>query len=331
MVSTPVTSVVIVAHNEAAVLGRCLRGLLDQAEPGEFEVVVVPNGCTDDTAGIAREFPGVRVLELAEPGKSAALNAGDRMVTGFPRIYLDADIVLTTSAARALTTAVTGSGAATATATATGGGAGAGAAGPAGAAGVLAAAPRRILDTAGRPLPVRAYYAVNRRLPAFRNALFGRGAVALSASGRARFDRFPDQFADDLFLDSLFGPGEKREVPTAATVVATPLRTRDLLRRLTRLRAGNRALRATGAARVRRSRPASWLLDVVLPRPWLLPAGLCYAALTVAAALAAQRASARTNWGRDDSTRKPDGATPEPGGTTPEPGTRPARRQGVAG
>ncbi|RKR88054.1 glycosyltransferase involved in cell wall biosynthesis [Micromonospora pisi] len=276
------TSVVIAAHNEAAVLPRCLRQLLDGAEPGEFEVVVVANGCTDATAELARSIPGVQVLELVEASKSAALNAGDAAATRFPRIYLDADIPLSADGARKLAAATTA---------APGGG------------GLLAAAPARRLDTTGRPLLVRAYYAVNSRLPAFRDALFGRGAIVLSAAGRARFDRFPDQIADDLFLDSLFEVGEKREVAEVTLVVATPRRTGDLLRRLGRVRAGNTAMRATDT-RVRRARRASWLVDVVLPRPWLLPAGVCYAALTIAAGISSRRAS-QGAWGRDESSRVP--------------------------
>lgn len=280
------TSVVIAAHNEAAVLPRCLHRLLDGAAPDEFEVLVVANGCTDTTAALARSVPGVQVVELVEASKSAALNAGDTVATRFPRIYLDADIELSAAGARALAAAVggpTGSGTAT--------------------SGVLlAAAPSRKLDTTGRPLLVRAYYAVNSRLPAFRDALFGRGAIALSAAGRARFDRFPDLVADDLYLDSLFQVGEKREIVAVTTVVATPRQTRDLLRRLGRVRAGNAAMRASDTS-VRRARRASWLVDVVLPRPWLLPAGVCYAALTVAAGIAARRTATQRNWGRDESSR----------------------------
>ncbi|MEE6257785.1 glycosyltransferase [Plantactinospora sonchi] len=275
------TSVVIAAHNEAAVLGRTLRTLLADAGPGEFEVVVVANGCTDGTADLARSVPGVTVLELPEAGKPGALNAGDAAVTGFPRIYLDADIGLDAAAVRALAAALDGPG-------------------------VLAAAPGRRLDTTGRPLLVRAYYAINRRHPAYRNALFGRGAIALSAAGRARFGRFPDVVADDLFLDSQFTDAEKREVTSVATVVATPRRTVDLLRRLGRVRAGNATLRA-GDDQVRPARRTSWLVDVVLPRPWLLPAGVCYAGLTVLAAASARRPGTRERWGRDESSRRPEG------------------------
>ncbi|HEY8473937.1 MAG TPA: glycosyltransferase family 2 protein [Natronosporangium sp.] len=270
-------SVVIAAHNEAAVLGRCLDALLDDGGDG-LDVTVVANGCTDDTAAVARARPGVRVVELAEASKPAALNAGDAAAVGFPRVYLDADIVLPAAAVRQLAAAVAGDGPA------------------------LAAMPRRQLVLTGRPLLVRGYYAVHSRLPVFATGLFGRGAIALSATGRRRFDRFPDIIADDLFLDSQFTAAEKREVPAVAAQVATPLRTRDLVRRLARVRAGNARLRAA-APGVRPAARLSWLRDVVLRRPWLAPAAVCYVSLTVLAALLARRQTRAGAWGRDDSSR----------------------------
>jgi hypothetical protein len=194
--------------------------------------------------------------------------------------------------------------------------------------------PRRKLDLTGRPLLVRAFFAVNSRLPAYDRALFGRGAIALSAEGRARFDTFPSVIADDLYLDSLFSYDEKREVGAVVSTVATPRRTRDLVRRLVRVRAGNAAMRAASAAGsvpglagsgpdraghpgrpasaaspappgVRSSARSSWLRDVVLPRPWLWPAGACYAAITVTAALTAKRRGSAVDWGRDESSRQP--------------------------
>lgn len=271
-------SVVIAAHNEAAVLGRCLDALLSGAAPGELDVTVVANGCTDETATVAAGRPGVRVLERVEPGKAAALNAGDAVAVGYPRVYLDADIVLPAGALRTLAGALAGE--------------------------VHAVVPRRQLELRGRPLLIRAYYAVNSRMPVYERALFGRGVIALSAEGRARFDRFPDVVADDLYLDSLFSPAEKRQVDAVPARIATPRRTRDLVRRLARVRAGNAAIRAASAA-VRPAARSSWLRDVVLPRPWLLPAGVCYAAITLVAAARARRAPAGGgNWGRDESSRE---------------------------
>ncbi len=53
------------AHNEAAVIERCLGAILADAPPGTPEIIVVCNGCTDDTAARARKFgAGVTVIEL---------------------------------------------------------------------------------------------------------------------------------------------------------------------------------------------------------------------------------------------------------------------------
>ncbi|MFE9691040.1 glycosyltransferase [Micromonospora sp. NPDC005806] len=280
------TSIVVAAHNERAVIGRCLDALLAEATPDEFDVTVVANGCTDETAAIAAARPGVRVIELAEAGKPAALNTGDEAARGFPRIYLDADVVLSTQAVRAIAAALDGP--------------------------HLAATVRRELDLTGRPLLVRAYFGIHRQLPVFRDGLFGRGVIGLSEAGRRRFDRFPALVADDLFLDSLFGAAEKRQVDTVSSRVATPRRTRDLVRRLSRVRGGNSAMRAAAdqgqvAATVRPAARLSWLRDVVLPRPWLAPAALCYVAITVLAALSAQSdRNGAAGWARDDSSRQED-------------------------
>ncbi|WP_434318700.1 glycosyltransferase [Leifsonia sp. P73] len=75
-------SVVIAAHDEEAVLGACLRSLLSEGVERD-RIVVVANGCSDRTAEVARDH-GVVVVEREEPGKAAALNAGDAVAHGFP-------------------------------------------------------------------------------------------------------------------------------------------------------------------------------------------------------------------------------------------------------
>jgi len=262
-------SIVIAAHNEEAVIGGTLDSVLGQCAQGSIDIVVSANGCTDGTA-VAATRPGVVVIDRREPGKAAALNAGDLAATGFPRIYLDADILVPPGGIDAVATRLSA------------------------APHVLAVVPRRRLDTAGRPWPVRAYFAINERLPAYRNGLFGRGMIGLSEEGRARFGTFPAVIADDLFLDSRFSDAEKAEVEAVEVVVGTPFTTRDLIRRLVRVRRGNAQLRAAaGSGRVGvLVRPAdrwAWLRDVVIPHPRLLPSVVPYLGITVIAGLLARR------------------------------------------
>ncbi|MBB5786255.1 glycosyltransferase [Jiangella mangrovi] len=277
-------SVVIAAHNEANVIGRCLDALAAQRFSEPIDVVVSANGCTDDTAALAAR-PGVTVVDRAEAGKPAALDAGDQVATGFPRVYLDADIVVPPDGIATLVARF----------------------------GVLprplAVVPRRRVNTTGRPWPVKAYFSINDRHPAFRTGLFGRGMIALSEEGRARFETFPALIADDLFLDSRFSAAEKAEMSEVEVVVEAPRTTRDLLRRLVRVRRGNAQLRAAAARGeldlpVRPADRWAWLREVVLREPRRAPAAVPYLVITVAAALLARRpAKDGDAWGRDDSTR----------------------------
>ena len=274
-------SVVIAAYNEASVIGRCLEALA--ADDGGLEVVVVPNGCSDSTADVARSFAGVGVIELTEAGKAGALNAGDEAAGSFPRAYLDADMSVGRADLERLFDVLRDGHA-------------------------LAVAPQREVAAAGCPLLVRAYFAVHRHLPVMANSLFGRGIVVLSEQGRALFTTFPDLVADDLFLDGLFGPGEKRVVEDVVSVVLAPRRTSDLYRRLVRVRRGNTAMRARAGTQgvpvgVTQSDRTAFL-RVVGRRPWLAPAACCYAALTLAASWAARRGNGSA-WARDESTRSP--------------------------
>ena len=135
----------------------------------------------------------------------------------------------------------------------------------------------------------------------------------VSEAGRAEFQQFPDETADDLFLDALFAPHASVVVDTVSNVIEAPFTTRDLLRRLIRVRRGNRRLRLAQLPRAAGTQPVqvraadrwSWLRDVVLIRPWWAPAGMVYAALTICAAWQARRPIDEATWGRDESTRRP--------------------------
>jgi hypothetical protein len=154
---------------------------------------------------------------------------------------------------------------------------------------------------------VRAYFSINERLPAFTDGLFGRGMITLSAEGRARFGEFPEMVADDLFLDSLFLPGEKVTVPAVEVTVEAPFTRDDLMRRLIRVRRGNSEMREAARSgdvdvSVRRSDKRAWL-HIVVREPRLLLAAIPYVVITMAAARRARRTASSSDWGRDESTR----------------------------
>ncbi len=86
-------SIVIPALNESKLLPGCLQSLQNQDYAGEYEIIVVDNGSTDDTADIARSF-GVRVIPC--PDKRSVIyarQAGADVAGGDIIIQADADTV----------------------------------------------------------------------------------------------------------------------------------------------------------------------------------------------------------------------------------------------
>jgi glycosyltransferase involved in cell wall biosynthesis len=88
-------SVIIPAYNAAATIDVCLESVLAQSTGEEFEIIVVDDGSTDDTAEIAGGYPGVRVLWQENAGASAARNLGAREARGWILCFIDADCVAT--------------------------------------------------------------------------------------------------------------------------------------------------------------------------------------------------------------------------------------------
>ena len=290
-------SVVVPAYNEQAVIARCLRPLAPLVADGSLELVVVCNGCTDETAGIARSIAGVRVVELPVGAKPAALRAGELAVAALPRIYLDADVVLSAEAAVAvlvrLRTPVAG--AASDTSAAQNGSDG----------GVCAARPPVRFATDGCAWPVRRYYRARARIPAVLGSLWGAGVYALSAAGRGRFVEFPDVVADDLWVDQLFAPEEVEIVACGPVTVTAPRRTMDLLAVLSRTYRGKAEHHRRGRqeARETSSQTMRDLRRLARQGPDALVDAAVYTTMAAVGRLWS-RARRRTGWERDESSRQ---------------------------
>ncbi|WP_094447819.1 glycosyltransferase [Rhizobium sp. N4311] len=90
-------SVIIPTHNRAAML-RSLLSKLDAQRDGTppFEVLVVADGCEDDTSTMLSSLPTrfpLRTLTLPGVGPALARNAGSQVASGRLLIFLDDDIV----------------------------------------------------------------------------------------------------------------------------------------------------------------------------------------------------------------------------------------------
>jgi glycosyltransferase involved in cell wall biosynthesis len=85
-------SVVIPAFNEAGYLADALESLRSQDFRGTWEVIVVDNNSTDDTARIARRH-GARVIFEPQPGVCPARQLGATSARGEIIVSTDADTV----------------------------------------------------------------------------------------------------------------------------------------------------------------------------------------------------------------------------------------------
>lgn len=215
-------TVIIPAHDEAQAIRPTLTHLLQQDFEGQLRIVVVPNGCKDDTAEIARSFrPGFRaqgrellIVELPEGSKPKAINAGDALaLPDSVRVYLDADIRLSPNAIRAVSARLQPG------------------------TGTHLCAPR-IEVAAPRSLMTRAYVKVWHNVPYIHEDVIC-GLYAVSAEGRRRWDEYPIIIADDKFTRMHFERHERAVATEASMTIQMPEGLRELIKCRTRWTRGN--------------------------------------------------------------------------------------------
>jgi glycosyltransferase involved in cell wall biosynthesis len=280
-----VISVVIPAYNEGRVIGRLLGRLVASAQPGELDVIVVANGCTDDTAEVATAFgPPVRVLTIASASKPQALAAGDRASQGFPRVYLDADVEIGAEDLRAMQQELQ-------------------------RPGILAVAPEREFVMAGRSWVVRWFYDVWTRLPEVRRGLFGRGVIAIGEDGYDRVNVLQPVIADDLAVSLAFKPDERAIVHNARVLIHPPRTFADLFRRRVRIAESFAQLKTTADipdSDATRTHPSD-LFSLACTRPEMILRVSIFLFVGMTARLRASRSALRKDysaWHRDESSRQ---------------------------
>jgi len=276
----PKVSIVIPAHNEANAIGRCLSGLLADSMPGEFDIVVVCNGCADDTAKIAASFgTRVRVFDLITASKVAALNFGDQAARTYPRVYLDSDLVISGSDIRSLVSLLDEN--------------------------TLAAVGHMDVQLEERSWPIKSFYRIWARNPYLTAGKFG-GVYALSEEGCKKRGPYPDIIADDGFAKNAFDSTECKSDHGCRFTVSPPATVKDLLRIRTRVHLGNLQLKSMEN---KHGEPSDahqnrWLFNA-LRSPGLWPAIGVYLSINLAARVAAKYRHQREDyrWLRDESSR----------------------------
>ena len=218
----PEFSVVIPAHNEEAVIGRCLETLLADAPEGNPpEIILAANGCKDRTVEIARELaPFATILDLPAGSKVIAMNEANKVARHAPRFFLDADLQCSYAALKATSDALR-------------------------QPGVMAASPALDMDVSRSDFWVRAYYRVWMTQPYVTDRLVGSGVFGLSAVGLERIGEIPPTFADDTWVRTRFSYDERRNVAKDADgnpvhfTVSPPRTLRDQIKIEARRRIGS--------------------------------------------------------------------------------------------
>ena len=279
LISKDKPTIIIAAHNEAAVIKNTLSVLLKKEKPALYQVIVVCNGCNDGTDEvIQRHFPSVRCLVLECASKALAIRYAESFDPGFPRLYLDADIELSSAGAEKLFKQ-----------------------------GGDITSPALIIPTSEVVTQscsslVKRFYRVWYHSRFIQQMGYGAGAYLLNSSARQRFGLWPELIADDGFIRSQFTLNEIHINPLCKVLVRAPKNLFTLIKVKTRSKLGNLELedylKSVGHTKVKNTGNKNKNLDSPVNR-------VVYLSINLAALALAKWHYKRGNktWYRDNSNR----------------------------
>ena len=260
-------SIILPAHDEAAYIDACAKALLQSAalpDGWQVQVLIVANGCSDDTAARARAQAKTaadrlwewQVIELPQGSKPGALNAGDAVARGDVLVYLDADVLVSPELLRQLTLALSS---------------------PAPAYG--SGTP---VLSGGQSWVTRAYGRFWMTLPFVTDDCPGFGVFAMNRAGRSRWEAWPQIISDDTFARLNFVPAERVRI-TATYSWPLVEGFRNLVRVRRRQNDGVVEIGALYADLIRNDGKAALALSGIIRRALRHPLGfIVYAAVALA-------------------------------------------------
>lgn len=277
-------TVLVPAHDEAAVIARTLAALNPAVQAGQLQVVVIANACTDATAVVAQmACPQAVVLETPVPGKTPALNLGlAHAAPGLPVICMDADLAVSSEMLLALVAGLS--------------------------TGAMVAIGRMQVDAKQASPLVRAYQRAWATNPYFAKGKFG-GLFALSAQAVARVFPLPKITGDDEYIRRSFAADEVAFVPSCIFTAQSPRNLRALMATRRRALRGARQVAALGLANPDRgSARAMWAVALPSPRRMADLAVFSAVMLATRIGLALEGKANAPRWERDVTSRIADEA-----------------------
>jgi glycosyltransferase involved in cell wall biosynthesis len=275
-------TLIIPAHNEAAVIQRCLDSLIDQQNVSQ--IIVACNGCTDNTVDIVRKNYGhiakLMCLDIAKPSKTNALNEAEQHIADFPVFYIDADTKISTDAISTISQQMQEQQ-------------------------IHLSAPTPIINTEQSSWFVKQYYKTWQTLPYIKAGVIATCSFVVSEEGRQRFEKFPDVINDDGYIRCQFKANEISNIKGSEIYIQAPKNLFSLIKIKTRARLGNMQLNRLGLCTHPAEKAyASSMKSKLFSKDFV--ATIVYYSIAIIIRLRAARQYSKINqytWEKDDTSR----------------------------